>query len=287
MRLSVLAQYALPHRALSRLVYWATRWTWRPWKNFLIGRVVRAYAVDVSEAEQPDPFAFPTFNAFFTRALKPAARPMPDDPRAIICPADGRVSQFGSIRDGRIFQAKGQDFSAAELLGDEAAAAAYTNGRFITVYLSPRDYHRVHAPLAGRLHETLHIPGRLFSVAPFAVEAVPRLFARNERLVCHFDGAHGPFVVVMVGAMLVSGVETVWSGVEIPPYASAVVRKDWRGKNIRLERGAELGRFNMGSTAIVLLPSGAAEFDPELSVQMPVRMGRSIARMNIQVPDLI
>ena len=287
MRLSVLAQYALPHRALSRLVYWATRWTWRPWKNFLIGRVVRAYAVDVSEAEQPDPFAFPTFNAFFTRALKPAARPMPDDPRAIICPADGRVSQFGSIRDGRIFQAKGQDFSAAELLGDEAAAAAYTNGRFITVYLSPRDYHRVHAPLTGRLRETLHIPGRLFSVAPFAVEAVPRLFARNERLVCHFDGAHGPFAVVMVGAMLVSGVETVWSGMEIPPYASAVVHKDWRGKDIRLERGAELGRFNMGSTAIVLLPSGAAEFDPELSVQMPVRMGRSIARMNIQVPDLI
>jgi len=287
MRLSVFAQYALPHRALSRLVYWATRWTWRPWKNFLIGRVVRAYAVEMSEAEQPDPFAFPTFNAFFTRALKPAARPMPDDPRAIICPADGRVSQLGSIRDGRIFQAKDQDFSAAELLGDEAAAAAYANGRFITVYLSPRDYHRVHAPLTGRLRETLHIPGRLFSVAPFAVEAVPRLFARNERLVCHFDGAHGPFAVVMVGAMLVSGVETVWSGMEIPPYASAVVRKDWRGKDIRLERGAELGRFNMGSTAIVLLPAGTAEFDPELSVQMSVRMGRSIARINPQVPDLI
>jgi phosphatidylserine decarboxylase len=284
MRLSVLAQYALPHRALSRLVYWATRWTWRPWKNFLIGRVVKAYAVDMSEAEQPDPFAFPTFNAFFTRALKPAARPMPDDPRAIVCPADGRVSQFGSIRDGRIFQAKDQDFSTAELLGDEAAAAAYTNGRFITVYLSPRDYHRVHAPLTGRLRETLHIPGRLFSVAPFAVEAVPRLFARNERLVCHFDGAHGPFAVVMVGAMLVSGVETVWSGMEIPPYASAVVRKDWRGKDIRLERGAELGRFNMGSTAIVLLPPGTAEFDPALSVQISVRMGRSIARMNLQVP---
>lgn len=292
MRLSVLVQYALPHRALSRLVYWATRWTCGPWKNFLIRRVVKAYAVDMSEAEQPDPFAFSTFNAFFTRALKPAARPLPDDPRAIICPADGRISQFGSITsneagDGRIFQAKGQDFSAAELLGDEAAAAVYTNGRFITVYLSPRDYHRVHAPLAGRLRETLHIPGRLFSVAPFAVEAVSRLFARNERLVCHFDGAHGPFAIVMVGAMLVSGVETVWSGVEIPPYASAIVRKDWCDKNIKLERGAELGRFNMGSTAIVLLPSGTAEFDSELSVQMPVRMGRSIGRMNIQVPDPI
>ena len=278
MRLDVLAQYALPHRALSRLVYWATRWTWAPWKNFLIGRVVKAYDVDMSLAAQPDPFAYPSFNAFFTRALKPDARPVAADERVIACPADGRISQLGSIRDERIFQAKGQDYSVAELLGNEAAAAPYTNGRFITVYLSPRDYHRVHAPLTGRLRETVHIPGRLFSVAPFAVEAVPRLFARNERLVCHFDGAHGPFVVVMVGAMLVSGVETVWSGVEIPPYASAVVHKDWRGKGIRLERGAELARFNMGSTVILLLPSGFAEFDPDLSVQMPVEMGMSIGR---------
>lgn len=278
MRLSVLAQYALPHRALSRLVYWATRWTWAPWKNFLIGRVLKAYDVDMSQAEQADPFAYASFNAFFTRALKAGARPLPADAQAIACPADGRISKFGAIRDGRIFQAKGRDFSAAELLGDEAAAAAYANGRFITVYLSPRDYHRVHAPLTGTLRETLHIPGRLFSVAPFAVEAVPRLFARNERLVCHFDGAHGPFVVVMVGAMLVSGVETVWSGVEIPPYASAVVHKHWRGKGIRLERGAELARFNMGSTVILLLPSGLAEFDPGLSIQMPVEMGRPIGR---------
>ncbi len=281
MRLSVLVQYVLPHRALSRLVYWATRWTWAPWKNFLIGRVVKAYAVDMSQAEQPDPFAYSSFNAFFTRALKPDARPMPDDPRAIICPADGRISQYGSIHDGRIFQAKGQDFSADELLGDEAAAAAYSNGQFITVYLSPRDYHRVHAPMAGRLRETLHIPGRLFSVAPFAVEAVPRLFARNERLVCHFDGAHGPFVVVMVGAMLVSGVETAWSGVEIPPYASAVVRKDWRGEDIRLERGAELARFNMGSTVIVLLPAGTIELDAFLSVQTSVLCGQPIGRINM------
>lgn len=281
MRLSVLVQYMLPHRALSRLVYWTTRWTWRSWKNFLIGRVVKAYRVDMSEAAQADPFAYRSFNAFFTRALTPGARPLPADANAVICPADGRISQFGEIRDGRIFQAKGQDFSAAELLGDEAAAAPYQNGHFITVYLSPRDYHRVHAPLAGTLRETRHIPGRLFSVAPFAVEAVPRLFARNERLVCHFDGANGPFAVVMVGAMLVSGVETVWAGVEIPPYASKSVRKDWRDKGIRLERGAELGRFNMGSTVIVLLPSAMAELDPKLSVQMSVKMGQSIGRTMI------
>ncbi|HSM99502.1 MAG TPA: archaetidylserine decarboxylase [Rudaea sp.] len=279
MRLSVLVQYVLPHRALSRLVYWATRWRWAPWKNFLIGRVVKAYRVDMSQADQSDPFAYPSFNAFFTRALKPDSRPMPADAQAIACPADGRISQFGAIRDGRIFQAKGRDFSTAELLGDEATAAPYKNGRFITIYLSPRDYHRVHAPLAGRLRETLHIPGRLFSVAPFAVEAVPRLFARNERLVCHFDGAHGPFVVVMVGAMLVSGVETVWDGVEIPPYASRIIRKDWRGQGIRLDRGDELGRFNMGSTVVVLLPSGAAEIDVELSIQLPVKMGQPIGRV--------
>jgi phosphatidylserine decarboxylase len=280
MRLSVLAQYALPHRALSRLVYWATRWTWAPWKNFLIGRVVKAYGVDMSQAAQADPFAYPSFNAFFTRSLKPGARPIAADERVIACPADGRISQYGSIRDGRIFQAKGQDFSAAELLGNEATATPYKHGQFITVYLSPRDYHRVHAPLSGTLRETVHIPGRLFSVAPFAVEAVPRLFARNERLVCHFDGVHGPFVVVMVGAMLVSGVETVWSGVEIPPYASAVVHMDWRGKGIRLERGAELARFNMGSTVILLLPSGGAEFDSGLSVQMPVEMGMPIGHIS-------
>ena len=279
MRLSVLVQYLLPHRALSRLVYWATRRTWRPWKNFLIGRVVKAYAVDMSQAEQTDAFAFASFNAFFTRALKSGARPLPADANAIACPADGRVSQFGLIRDDRIFQAKGQDFSAAELLGDETAASPFANGNFITVYLSPRDYHRVHMPLAGSLRETLHIPGRLFSVAPFAVEAVPRLFARNERLVCHFEGESGPFAVIMVGAMLVSGVETVWSGVEIPPYSNSIVRRDWRGKGIRLDRGAELGRFNMGSTVIVLLPAGTTALDKGLSAQLPVLMGQSIGRI--------
>ncbi|MBN8887771.1 MAG: phosphatidylserine decarboxylase [Rudaea sp.] len=251
---SLLLQYLLPHRALSRIVYWATRWTLAPWKNFLISTVVKNYAVDMSEAVQPDALAYASFNTFFTRALKPGARNAPSDPHAIACPADGKISQAGPIREGRIFQAKGFDFSVAELLGDEIEAQKYTNGQFVTVYLSPRDYHRVHMPLAGTLRETVHVPGRLFSVAPFTVEAVPRLFARNERLVCHFDGEHGPFAIVMVGAMLVSSVETVWSGLEIPPYASAITHKDWRDKQIRLERFAEMGRFNMGSTVILLLP---------------------------------
>ena len=280
MPFSVLLQYALPHRLLSRIVYWATRWTWRPWKDFLIGRVVKSYAVDMTQAVQPDPFAYPTFNAFFTRALKPDARTAPADPGAIACPADGRISQLGAIRDGRILQAKGQDFSVAELLADDSEAAKYANGRFITVYLSPRDYHRVHAPLAGTLRETLHIPGRLFSVAPAPVAHVPRLFARNERLVCHFDGERGPFVVVLVGALLVSGVETVWGGVEIPPYASAIVHKDWRGKDVRLERFDELGRFNMGSTVVVLIPAGSAALDAALHPEDFVKVGQEIGRFD-------
>ena len=280
MRPAVALQYVLPHRALSRLVYWATRWTWRPWKDLLISRVIGAYRVDMDQAVVADPQAYSTFNAFFTRALKPGARPLPEDPRALACPADGRVSQAGAITHDRIFQAKGFDFSVDELLADAGEAAKYTNGTFITVYLSPRDYHRVHMPLAGTLRETVHIPGRLFSVAPFSVNAVPRLFARNERLVCHFDGDGGPFVVVLVGALLVSSVETVWGGLEIPPYASNVTRKDWRERAIRLERGAELGRFNMGSTVILLLPAGRATWDSALRADTPVQVGRGIGTVS-------
>jgi phosphatidylserine decarboxylase len=275
---AVLLQHVLPHRLLSRLVLWGTRWTFAPWKNFLIRRIVGAYAVDMDEAAQPDPTAYAHFNAFFTRVLKPGARPQADAPDAILCPADGRISQSGAIGAGRILQAKGRDFSVAALLGDEAAAAAYADGSFLTVYLSPRDYHRVHMPLAGELVETVHVPGRLFSVAPFAVDAIGGLFARNERLVCHFRGERGPFAVVLVGAMLVSGIETVWGGVEVPPYASRITRRDWRGRGIALARGAELGRFNMGSTAIVLLPATVGRFDADLQPQQSVRVGMAVGR---------
>lgn len=269
----VALQYALPHRFLSRLVLWATRWTFAPWKDFLIGQIVQRYRVDLAEAQNADLAAYPHFNAFFTRALKAGARPQPADPAAIACPADGRVSQAGPIDSGRIVQAKGQSFSVAELLGDETAAAAYAGGSFLTVYLSPRDYHRVHMPLDGELVETVHIPGRIFSVAPFAVEAIPRLFARNERLVCHFRGERGPFVVVLVGALLVSGIETVWRGVEVPPYASTLTRRDYRSRAIRLARGDEMGRFNMGSTAIVLVSEAIGRISNELAPEQAVRVG--------------
>ncbi|WP_426664206.1 archaetidylserine decarboxylase [Rhodanobacter aciditrophus] len=275
MTFKVFLQYALPHRFLSRLVYWGTRWTFAPWKNWLIGTIVRNYGVDMAEAAQPDPLAYQHFNAFFTRKLNAGARQADADPAALLSPADGRISQAGKIVDGRIFQAKGQDYSAAELLGDEAAAAPYRNGRFATIYLSPRDYHRVHMPLAGTLRETVHVPGRIFSVAPFAVEAIPRLFARNERLVCHFDSPRGPFAVVMVGAILVSSVATVWDGLVIPPYASAIRRKSFTGQDIALRRFAEMARFNMGSTVIVLLPEGMAELDA-LQPQQAVRVGQRL-----------
>jgi phosphatidylserine decarboxylase len=276
---SILLQYVLPHGLLSRLVLWGTRWTFTPWKNFLINRIVRSYHVDLAEAKSADLAAYPHFNAFFTRELKPGARPQPDAADALLCPADGKISQAGAIRAGRVFQAKGQDYSVAELLADADPALAYAEGSFVTVYLSPRDYHRVHMPLAGELVETVHVPGRLFSVAPFAVAAIPRLFARNERLVCHFRGEHGPFAVVLVGAMLVSGIETVWSGVEVPPYASSITRRDWRGRGIRLARGAEMGRFNMGSTAIVLLPAGLATLKDALVAEHPVRVGQAIGQV--------
>ena len=274
MSLLVRSQYLLPHRLVSRLALYAARSQARWWKNLMIGQVLKHFDVAMDEAEQPDPYAYPSFNAFFTRALKADARQPDPDASTLLMPSDGRISQAGSIHDGRILQAKGQDYSVAELLADAEHAKAFANGSFLNVYLAPRDYHRVHMPWSGTLRETLHVPGRLFSVSPATATTVPRLFARNERLVCHFDCDFGPMVVVMVGAMLVSGVETVWNGINIPAYASRPVHTDFRGRNLRLERFAEMARFNYGSTVIVLLPAGAARIDPELVPQQSVKAGQ-------------
>jgi len=271
--------HALPHRVLSSLARRLAYSRNPRLRRWLIDTVVRRFGVDLAEAAEADPAAYDSFNSFFTRALREGARVADADPRALLMPADGRISQCGAIEDGRIFQAKGRWFTAAELLGDPRAAEAFDGGRFATVYLSPRDYHRVHMPWDGTLRETVHIPGRLFSVGPAAVRAVPRLFARNERLVCHFDAGFGPMAVVMVGALLVSGVETVWSGVEIPRYGSAVVVKDYRGAGIELARFAEMARFNYGSTVIVLLPPGVAELAPGLGPETPVRLGQRLATL--------
>ncbi len=277
----ILAQYLLPHRFLSRLALHAARSRWVPWKNFLIRQVLAHFDVAMDEAEQPDPFAYPSFNAFFTRALKPGARAPDAEPAAFLMPSDGRISQWGAIEGGRILQAKGHSYTAAELLGDEELAAPFAQGSFLTVYLAPRDYHRVHMPWRGTLRETLHVPGRLFSVSPATVAAVPRVFARNERLVCVFDCDFGPMAVVMVGAMLVSGVETVWNGVNIPKYASRVLRRDFRGQGITLERFAEMARFNYGSTVVLLLPPGAVDLDRHLAPHQVVRVGE---RAGVRTP---
>jgi phosphatidylserine decarboxylase len=271
--------HALPHRALSSLARRLAYSRHPRVRRWLIDTVVRRFGVDLAEAEQSDPAAYDSFNRFFTRALREGARIPDPDPRALLMPADGRISQCGPIEDGRIFQAKGRSFTAAELLADDEAAAAFDGGVFATVYLSPKDYHRVHMPWDGRLLETVHVPGRLFSVGPAAVRAVPRLFARNERLVCHFETSFGPMAVVMVGALLVSGVETVWSGVEIPQYGRAVVVKDYRGADITFARFAEMARFNYGSTVIVLLPPGVAELAPGLGAESPVRLGQRLATL--------
>jgi len=285
MSLSTRLTHVLPHRLLSslarRLAYSENPRTSR----WLIDTVTRRFGVDLSEAEQSDPRAYPSFNAFFTRALREGVR-MPDpDSRALLMPADGRISQAGPVGSdaeaGRIFQAKGQSFTAAELLADAEYAKCFHGGSFATVYLSPRDYHRVHMPWTGTLLETVHVPGRLFSVGPAAVAHVPRLFARNERLVCHFETSFGPMAVVMVGAMLVSGVETVWSGIEIPQYGNTVRKIDYRGRGITLERFAEMARFNYGSTVIVLLPPGVAELADGLEAETAVRLGQRLATVRV------
>jgi len=274
----VALQYLLPHRLLSRLAYGVARWR-TPWfKDWLIGLVIRRFGVDMAEAADPEPRNYEHFNAFFTRELRPGARTADPDPRALLMPADGKVSQAGRIEAGRIFQAKGQSFTAAELLGDARLAEAYADGWFANIYLSPRDYHRVHMAWSGTLVETLHVPGRLFTVAPWGVKAIPRLFARNERLVCHFETDFGPMCAVMVGALLVSGVESVWNGEEIPPYAHKPVRRDWRGHGVTLGRFAEMARFNYGSTVILLFPRDAVELDA-FEAETPTRVGQRLGRV--------
>ena len=277
----VILQYLLPHRPLTSVAYSVARIR-TPWfKDWLIRFVIRKFGVDMAEAREPDPTHYRTFNEFFTRELKAGARVPDPDPSTLVMPADGKVSQVGRIAAGKIFQAKGHSFTTAELLGDAKLAEPYADGWFANIYLSPRDYHRVHMPWTGTLVETLHVPGRLFTVAPWGVAAIPGLFARNERLVCHFETDFGPMCSVMVGAMLVSGVESVWNGEEIPPYAHRPVRRDWRGQGVTLARFAEMARFNYGSTVVLLFPRDAVELDTigtETQTRLGERLGRVLAR---------
>jgi phosphatidylserine decarboxylase len=269
----------LPHQRLSRLVRVATRWKTPWWKNFLIRQFIRLFDVDMSEAEQPAA-GFLDFNAFFTRALRAGVRPLPSDPHAIACPVDGRVSACGRIEGDRILQAKGHDYSLTSLVGgDPGHAGRFADGQFATLYLSPRDYHRIHMPCSGRLTETVYVPGRLYSVAPHTTRAIERLFTRNERLVAFFETDNGPMAVVLVGAIFVSCMETVWEGIVNPQLGMQRQVRSFAGEGQsppELERGAELGRFNMGSTVILLFGPGQAQWSDALTPGAGVRMGREI-----------
>ncbi len=271
-------QYLLPHHLLSAVVHALMRIRFAPVKNLQIHALAGLFGIDWSEAERPSADDYETFNDFFTRELRPGARTVDPAPDSFVCPADGRISECGRITGDRLLQAKGQHYSVHDLLAGDPACAAFNNGFFHTVYLSPRDYHRVHMPLAGTLQRMIHVPGRLFSVAPYNVREVPGLFARNERVVSLFETDHGPMALVLVGAMLVSSMDTVWAGTITPPRGRRVASGDWSRRGIRLEKGAEMGRFNMGSTVIVLLPPAAVasieEFAPGDPVEMGIRLGR-------------
>jgi len=280
-RLAALDQYLAPHGRLTRLMYRATR-VRAPWfKRWQITWFIRRYGVDMSIAAQPDLEAYPDFNTFFTRALRPEARPLPADPDAVACPVDGAVSQAGAITHDRLYQAKGHDFTLQTLLGGGEHAASFESGVFATLYLSPKDYHRVHMPLAGQLREMVYVPGQLFSVSPRTVETIPGLFARNERLVMLFDTAAGPLALIMVGAMFVAGMETVWSGLVSVDHRDSPRRWDYskRSAPLRFARGEEIGRFNMGSTVILLFPAGCAELAPTILPGAPVQMGQHFASL--------
>lgn len=272
-------QYITPQHALSRTVGHVARCTRPLVKNTFIEWFIKRYGVDMTEALEENPRAYACFNDFFTRALKPDARPVCAEPGAVVCPADGAISQLGQIEEGRIFQAKGQLYTVQELLGgDEQLALEFSEGSFATIYLSPKDYHRVHMPYSGRLRTSVAIPGDLFSVNTATASQVPRLFSRNERLVAVFDTDLGPMAVVLVGAMIVAGIETVWGGEAAPVGKTIRTENHSEGEPTTLATGEEMGRFKLGSTAIVLFPKGRVAWDQDYSAESATVMGRRLGK---------
>ena len=281
-RLRHLPQSLLPQRLLTRLIYRLAR-VRAPWfKDALIRYFAQHFRVNLGEALEPNPRAYPDFNAFFTRALKPGVRPIAPGDRVVCCPVDGAVSQIGCAESDTLLQAKGRSFSLTALLGGDAERAGpFQGGAFATLYLSPRDYHRIHMPLAGRLREMVHIPGKLFSVSPLTTRIVPELFARNERVAALFDTPAGPMALVLVGAINVASIETVWAGAITPPLGKTI--RTWSyppngDGSVRFDKGAEMGRFNMGSTVIVLFGPGAVRWEREIQPGAVVRMGQRLGK---------
>ena len=275
-RLAVLVQYLLPKQAITIFAGFVAGAHGGKFTTGLIDWFVKRYRVNMQEAANPDVASYATFNDFFTRALQPGARPLAS--ADLICPVDGAISQFGAIVGDQIFQAKGHHYSSTALVGGDAALAAqFNDGHFATLYLSPRDYHRIHMPCDGVLRRMIYVPGALFSVNPTTARGVPGLFARNERVVCVFESARGPFVLVLVGATIVGSMATVWHGVVNPPRVAAV--REWRydDQRISLSKGAEMGRFLLGSTVVMLFPKGPLHFNPTWAPAGAIRLGEAMA----------
>ena len=275
-RLAVLPQYFYPKRLLTLYAGFMARNEWGWYTTRLIRNFIRDYHVDMGEAVQPDPAAYKSFNEFFTRALKPGARPIAQ--ADLICPVDGAISQYGRIDEHRIFQAKGHDYTTQALLGgDPTLADPFVHGSFATIYLSPKDYHRIHMPCDGRLTRMIHVPGDLFSVNPVTAAGVPGLWARNERVVCMFEGPRGPWVLVLVGATIVGSMQTVWHGVVNSPRPGKI--REWRydGQAVALKQGEEMGRFLLGSTVIMVFPKDDIAFNPAWAPAKGVRLGEEMA----------
>ena len=276
-RLAVLPQYLLPKKLVTQLAGRFASAELGGVTQAAISLFVAHYGVDMSEAAEPDITRYASFNDFFTRALRAGARPLAD--ADYVCPVDGAISQFGAIERDQIFQAKGHHYSTCALLaGDTALAAEFEHGQFATIYLSPKDYHRILMPCAGRLQRMVYVPGDLFSVNPTTARAVPGLFARNERVVSLFDTARGPFVLVLVGATIVGSMATVWHGVVTPPRPGEIKRWDYTNQPVELAKGAEMGRFLLGSTVVLLWPKGTLKFNPEWAPGGAVRMGEAMGK---------
>ncbi len=269
-------QYCLPQHALSRLMGLAVhnQNTW--FKNWLINAIIKHYKVDMNEAIEPDPLAYPDFHHFFIRHLKPDTRPIANASDAISSPSDGTISQLGEIKQGQLLQAKGINYSLQSLLGNSASLATeFQDGHFMTVYLAPRDYHRVHMPLTGKLREMIFVPGKLFSVSDSTTRTVPQLFARNERVISIFDTAIGPMAVIMVGAMLVASIHTTWEGVVTPRKPREI--QTWRySHELTLEKGEEMGYFTHGSTVILLFGHNKINWLTKLNAGSSLKFGEQI-----------
>ena len=276
-RLAVLPQYLMPKQALTTLAGRFASARLGGLTTAAVRRFVARYKVNMEEAANPDIASYASFNDFFTRALAPGARPLAQ--ADLVCPVDGAISQLGPVAKDQIFQAKGHSYSITALIGGDAAVAArFANGHFATLYLSPRDYHRIHMPCAGDLTRMVHVPGDLFSVNPVTARGVPGLFARNERVVCFFESAQGPFVLVLVGATIVGSMATVWHGQVNPPRPGTPRVWDYPAGQVSLQKGEEMGRFLLGSTVVMVFPEAPLQFNPQWAPARPIRLGEAMAQ---------